>query len=78
MIIKADIVGLRVVHYTNFQGREVNGRNLYYVFEDEHITGNGADSVYLPDSKYKQEIFAVGDTIRVAVGKGYKEFIDRV
>ena len=76
MIIKANIVGLREVHYTNSQGREVNGRNLYYVFEDEHITGNGADSVYLPDSKYKHEIFTVGDTCRIAVGKGYKEFIE--
>ena len=78
MIIKANIVGLRDVHYTNRDGREVNGRNLYFVFEDEHITGNGADSVYLPDSKWKHEFFSVGDTIRLAVGKGYKEFIERI
>ncbi len=78
MIIKANIVGLREVHYTNRDGREVNGRNLYYIFEDDHIVGNGADSIYLPDSKYKSEIFVSGDTIRVAVGKGYKEFIERV
>ena len=78
MIIKAYIVGHREVHYTNREGREVNGRNLYYTFEDDHIIGNGADSIYLPDSKFKSEIFANGDTIRVAIGKGYKEFIDRV
>ena len=77
MIIKGNIVGQREVHYTNREGREVNGRNLYYIFEDDHISGNGADSIYLPDSKYKSEIFVVGDSIRVAVGKGYKEFIER-
>lgn len=78
MIIKANIVGQKEVHYTNRDGREVNGRNLYYIFEDVHISGNGADSIYLPDSKYKSEIFANGDTIRVAIGKGYKEFIEKV
>ena len=78
MIIKANIVGMREVHYTNSQGREVNGRNLYYIFEDDHIVGNGADSVYLPDSKYKSEIFTVGDFCRIAVGKGYKEFVERI
>ena len=78
MIIKANIVGMREVHYTNSQGREVNGRNLYYIFEDDHIVGNGADSVYLPDSKYKSEIFTVGDFCRIAVVKGYKEFVERI
>ena len=77
MIIKGNIVGQREVHYTNRDGREVNGRNLYYIFEDEHITGNGADSIYLPDSKYNSEIFVSGDSILVAVGKGYKEFLER-
>lgn len=77
MIIKADIVGIREVNYTNRDGRPVQGRNLYYVFEDSHINGNGADSVYLSDSQHRDKIFSIGDSIRIAVGKGYKEFIER-
>lgn len=77
MVIKGSIVGIREVNYTNSAGHEVRGRNLYYVFENEFINGNGADSIYLSDSKFRNEIFCIGDEIRVAVGKGYKDFIER-
>lgn len=77
MIIIGTIIGVRDLHYTNSSGREVSGRTLYYTFPNEDIVGCGADSVYLPDSKYKHEIFATGDNLRIAVGKGYKEFIER-
>lgn len=77
MVVNGNIVGIREVNYTNNSGRDVRGRNLYYIFENQYIVGNGADSIYLSDAKFGNLIFSVGDSIRVAVGKGYKEFIER-
>lgn len=77
MVIKADVIGIHNLDYTNKAGNHVTGRNIYFTFEDQYTDGLRCGSVYLSD-RGSSPILIPGDVIRVAVGRNYCDFIEKV
>lgn len=82
MVVVGSVIGYREVNYTNREGRQVNGRTVYFTFTDNNTIGNAADSVYLSNQSHGGVSIKPDDVIRVAVvragGQVAKEFIERV
>lgn len=45
--MKAKLVGIQPIHFTNNSGEEVNGTNIYCLYEDENVNGVKADKFFL-------------------------------
>lgn len=78
MVITGKIIGVQEINYTNKNGNPVVGRSLHFGYGDTHTVGFKTGSVYISDRDFGGLAFMPDDTIRVALGRGYCEFIEKV
>ena len=78
MVVVANVVGMREVHYTNQNGKPVDGRTLYVSYPVENTVGEATSSVWLSDSRHRDKLITVGDQVRIYIGKGTTDFIDLI
>lgn len=46
------LVGMRNVNFKGSDGNTVDGVNLFFTYEDEHINGCGTEKVFIPSKKF--------------------------
>lgn len=78
MVVVANVVGMREVHYTNQNGKAVDGRTLYVSYSVENTEGEATSSVWLSDSMHRDKLITVGDQVRIYIGKGATDLIDLI
>lgn len=46
------LVGMRNVNFKGSDGGQVEGVNLFFTFEDEHINGVGTEKIFIGNKKF--------------------------
>lgn len=74
--MKAQLVGVQGVHFTNNNGEEVNGTNIYCVFQYENVDGLRSEKFFLKDGITLPKDTKLNDTIDITFNmKGKVEAI---
>ena len=50
-------VGMRSVSFKGSDGNQVDGTNLFFTYEDEHIQGVGVEKVFIPSKRFMKLSF---------------------
>lgn len=74
--MKAKLVGVQGIHFTNSNGEEVNGTNIFCAFQDETVDGLRTEKFFLKDGITLPKDTKLNDTIDITFNmKGKVEAI---
>ena len=74
--MKAKLVGVQGVHFTNNSGEEINGANIFCEFQDENVEGLRTEKFFLKDGITLPKDTKLNDTIDISFNmKGKVEMI---
>ena len=59
--MKAKVVGIQKLHFTNSNGEEINGTNVYCAFPDENVEGLRTEKFFLKEGISLPENTKVND-----------------
>ncbi|SDY16335.1 hypothetical protein SAMN02910264_01600 [Ruminococcaceae bacterium YAD3003] len=76
--MKAKLVGIQPIHFTNNSGEEIIGTSVYCLSEDENVEGLRADKFFLKDSQKLPAGVQVNDLLELSFNmKGKIEKIEK-
>lgn len=48
--MKARLMGLQIINFTNGDGEAINGKNIFVAFKDDNVEGYRTDKFFLKES----------------------------
>lgn len=76
LAMKAKLVGVQGIHFTNNSGEEVNGTKIYCAFQDENVEGFRTADFFLKDGITLPKDTKLNDAIDISFNmKGKVEMI---
>lgn len=76
LAMKAKLVGVQGIHFTNNSGEEVNGTKIYCAFQDENVEGLRTADFFLKDGITLPKDIKLNDAIDISFNmKGKVEMI---
>ena len=74
--MKAKLFGVQGIHFTNNNGEDVNGTNIFCAFQDENVEGLRTEKFFLKDGITLPKDTKLNDTIDISFNmKGKVEAI---
>lgn len=74
--MKVQIIGLQGIQFTNNNGEEINGTNIFCVFQDENVEGLRSEKFFLKKGITLPKDTKLNDTIDISFNmKGKVEAI---
>ena len=61
--MKVQLLGVQGIHFTNNNGEEVIGTNIFCAFQDEHVEGLRTERLFLKDGITLPKDTKLNDTI---------------
>ncbi|MDT8715762.1 hypothetical protein IAI10_03740 [Clostridium sp. 19966] len=76
--MKSQIIGVQPIQFTNNNGEEIKGTNIYIAFKDENVTGLRAEKIFLKNGIELPKDTKINDTVEIAFNfKGKIESISK-
>ncbi len=76
--MKAKLVGVQGIHFTNNNGEEISGTNIYCAFQDENVEGLRTEKFFLKDGIILPKDAKLNDTLDISFNmKGKVEMISK-
>lgn len=74
--MKAKLVGVQGIHFTNNSGEEISGTNIFCAFQDENVEGLRTEKFFLKDGVTLPKDTKLNDTIDLSFNmKGKVEMV---
>ena len=74
--MKAKLVGVQGIHFTNNNGEKISGTNIFCAFQDENVEGLRTEKFFLKDGITLPKDTKLNDTIDLSFNmKGKVEMI---
>ena len=74
--MKAKLIGVQGIHFTNNNGEDINGTNIYCAFQDGNVEGLRTEKFFLKDGINLPKDTKLNDTIDISFNmKGKVEMI---
>ena len=74
--MKAQLIGIQGIHFTNNNGEEIRGTNIFVAFQDENIEGFRTEKFFLKDGITLPKDTKLNDNIEISFNrKGKVEMI---
>jgi hypothetical protein len=74
--MKATLIGLQHINFTNTSGETINGKNIFVAFKDENIEGYRTEKFFLREGIELPTDTKINDSIEIAYN--YKGRIEKV
>lgn len=74
--MQAKLIGVQEIHFTNNNGEEINGINIFCTFKDESVSGEKAAKFFLKNGINLPKDIKLNDTINLSFNmKGKVEMV---